>query len=71
MVTYFTFIGATVAGQWTNAKVYPCLGFIALSNSANAVLLNDSNVIDVANVQFSVDWQVDHVDTVGLVQIYP
>lgn len=69
MVTYFKFIGTTVADQWTNNKVYASLGFIDLGNSATAVLLNDSNAIDTANVQFSANWQVDHID--GFVQVYP
>lgn len=68
-MSFFKFIGTTVSGQWTNGQVYAALGFIALSNSATAVFLNDSNVIDVANVQFSADWQIDHV--LGVTQIYP
>lgn len=69
MITYFKFLGTTITGQWTNGSVYPALGFITLSNSATAVLLNDSGSIDVANVQFSADWQVDHIN--GFTQVYP
>jgi hypothetical protein len=70
MITYFKFVGTTVAGQWTNNQVYPNLGFININDRPYGTLLNDSNAIDVADTA-SANWVVDHISVPSLVQVYP
>lgn len=68
MITNFEFVGITVSGQWTNGKIYPNLGFVGINGRPYATVMNDSNVIDVADTA-SANWQVSTV--IGLIQVYP